>query len=330
MAGPSYSLEDDVRELLSDEYLLTAGWSAGFDPRDLDQLLDAAAVGFTVKVWRNSPLEDVHAGFESESAARSAKPDHRAQRELIDQPVRDYTEVADPAEVERIAEVVGLAAVGGGIPDDVMLRMNVSTVRDVRSTLASSLGVHGIEPSQGDDPSADVDSLYLHDLVQLLADPERVLYVGDAEFAVVKLFGERWGEYLEHVHRSGRNVRWLAEVIGARRALWSLAVGGAANADGWYPNRTWIEAVRRLRTLSEGDEAAALRFSDGPHVGVPNADADSFWDAVAIAPHVLNGRQALWLIHSRLRSVMDQVRREYARGLGASEEMPPNVGLMVL
>lgn len=58
-------LEEVARQfvaMMSDEKLIQWGHSLGIELTERDQLLDAAAVGFTVMAWRNTSLEDIHAG----------------------------------------------------------------------------------------------------------------------------------------------------------------------------------------------------------------------------------------------------------------------------
>src|SRR5438105_12781050 len=53
-----------LEALLTDEQLLAWGRDLGVELTERSHLLDSAAVGLTVVCWRNTVLEDIHAGGE--------------------------------------------------------------------------------------------------------------------------------------------------------------------------------------------------------------------------------------------------------------------------
>jgi hypothetical protein len=119
-------------------------WSAAVRARSL--LIDVTApaerrrtlvaVGLTVLCWRNTCLDDVHAG--KERAARlqqqSKDPDDPVERAEEDRARREFRAglntnwevlaAVDPDESTRIGVLLDGRGQGFGIPDDVMMRLN--------------------------------------------------------------------------------------------------------------------------------------------------------------------------------------------------------------
>src|SRR6266536_5313567 len=135
----------------SDDQWLAWGRDRGLDLTDRDQLLDGACVGLAVLCWRNTVLEDVHAGAERAERLGRRGPDgedtavaaaenraRRAHRDALDANLEVLDDV-DPDEQSRIGVLLQGRKLGFGIPDDIMMRLNISTARAVRAILDAAL-----------------------------------------------------------------------------------------------------------------------------------------------------------------------------------------------
>ncbi len=129
---------------------------------------NTTAVGLTVLAWRNTELENVHAGHVLAGEGRD------------DDPLDQLSEVADPAERFRIEQLAVRSRTGHGIPDDLMLRLNASTALHIRSILARRL------PSGASQRGFELQSepgglpCYLRPIIEVLTDPCREMVVGCA------------------------------------------------------------------------------------------------------------------------------------------------------
>jgi hypothetical protein len=116
------------------------------------------AVGLTVLCWRNTALEDVHAGVERiQRLERLGKdpddPDVKAEerrarrehRELLNANWNVLADV-DPDKSARISVFLDGREQGFGIPDDIMMRLNISTALAVRDMLDNVLPDSVTEP----------------------------------------------------------------------------------------------------------------------------------------------------------------------------------------
>ncbi|SRR6266545_1843607 len=142
---------------LSDHQWLAWTRDHGLDLTDRGQLLDAAAVGLSVLCWRNTSLEDVHAGQERfERLERDGSDlddpavlaeEKQARREHDRALYADWDALADVDgdESRRIGVLLDGREWGFGIPD-IMMRLNISTALDVREVLDYSLTEPVTEP----------------------------------------------------------------------------------------------------------------------------------------------------------------------------------------
>ena len=305
--------------MLDDEMWLDQGRHYGLDLTDREQLLDAAAVGLTVLCWRNTRLEDVHAGVERDTRLerdgqdpqdpavkkreRQARQQHRA---ALDAGWDDLATM-DPDETRRLSRFLDGRKQGFGIPDDIMMRLNISTALDVRAALDEDL------PGEVTDPGAvlafDRRSTpeYVGGLVALLEDSDRELIVGGTSVTAAAVLGDTWGKYVEDVYEKiGPHIKYC-DLLGARRAVWHIALSGVSYASAWFPNPWWGRAVDMLqRVVTGGPPSDAFHFADRATPAPPPADA--FWDTLAERPALLNGPQCAWVGTTRLRAIIHQIR----------------------
>ncbi|MGZ4581945.1 MAG: hypothetical protein ACXVXG_15025 [Nocardioidaceae bacterium] len=332
----------DLAAWLTDERLLGWGRAEGLDLTDREQLLDSAAVGLTVLLWRNTELENIHASCELKvrttgrvadiynsrgsddelSWADRAVQDHIDKLfRALDAGVPTYTGVADPAEEDRIELLLEQRHDEGvGIPDDVMMRLNASTAAAVRDLLDGFLEEEATTPGAeiAYDPEGVPD--FLFHTYDYLLDWDREEFVGPTSVPIAELFGERgWQAYRADVERKVSQPIGLIDLIGARRALWYLALSGATYARNWWPNPHWAGAVADLRAaVAEGDPERITYIPRGDLV-TPAADDEEFWAALTEAPHELNGAQARWAMFSRIDQYLRQRRTAAAEQLGAAD-----------
>lgn len=291
-----------AKELFTDENLV--GWAAacGLDVTDLDELIRATAVGLTVRGWRNTELANVHSGY-----ADSDELDALERRRTADATIDTYTAVEDPAEAGRIDLLLEGIADGYGIPDDVMFRANASTARDVRHVLSSETRAN----SAGTGPDhyfLDDAPPWLEHTIASLADPEREVAIGGFTVAARALLADGWDDYLDDLDRKLGATARMAAVIGERRTLQLLAISGASYFAHWYPHAVWAPALKQLRGEIRAGNLAAALYDPGTDPWRPDADDETFWHAATNYPHLLNARQARFLIwHARTRDhTLDQ------------------------
>ena len=324
--------EAAVRERFTDDALLGFGADLGIDLTDRGQLLDAAAVGLTVLCWRNTSLEDVHAGVEAaedldaqlaaapseelrEEVRRTAETEKRSVRTALSDGLDSYEHAADPAEVQRINMLLAYRERGFGIPDDVMLRLNVSTVRSVREVLDAalphSIGTPGVELPYPPDSAPE----HVRELVAVLTDAERTMTVGAATVTAGDVLGRTWDQYADDaMTKVGPHLRF-ADLLGTRRAVWHIALSGRSYARRWFPQRAWQPAVEHIRdALVHGRMEDAVRDTTRWQ---PDAADEPFWYALSTAPERLNGRQARWVMYDcRLDDALSAVRLRHVDELG--------------
>lgn len=326
-----------LESLVTDERLLRWLRAAGVDLTVRDQLLDTAAVGLSVILWRNTALEDIHAGRERYDAVHAreeagasgedveqmfaeAKAAARAQRADLDAGLETYADVADDRERARLALLIDQRRCGAGIPDDVMMRINVSTARQVRAVLDEQLPQSAAEPggvlpyTRGGVPD------FLFGVYAAVIDPDRPMTVGPAVITVGALLGERGtDEFRSSVLEKMGPLLAGADQLGARRLLWLVTLTGAGYAGGWWPSPAWPAAVADLRKALVAGEIERVMHQGSGDRWSPIPDDEAFWSALAHNPEALNGRQAHWVIGSRLRDRIREHRLSLAAGLGASE-----------
>jgi hypothetical protein len=223
---------------------------------DEEELVGVAAIGLTGRLWRNTPIEDLHAGASaasrleadiqaaglSEARATSVRDAWRARREARGQ--ADAAEMAClsqhpfPDETTRLDHVLADVRAGAGIPDDVMFRLNASTCSDVRSIVRALLA---------DPPS---DDGWVTELVADIWHPDRQLRVGDAQWWVGDLFdglGLEWDDagidLPEEIYRSASTLSGLHDLVGFDALIRFLALYGASGASGWAGTPWWPRTV---------------------------------------------------------------------------------------
>lgn len=336
--SPSHTDRAELDALFSDEQLLAWGRDLGVELTERSHLLDSAAVGLTIVCWRNTVLEDIHAGGErrdrlDEGLESTTDPDSLAAFEAgyeqerhefydrLDADIDSYIAVADPAEGARIRTLLTGRADGFGIPDDVVLRLNASTARQVRDALDATLGQVATEPSAEMPYRRSEVPNYVSAVYGLLEDPDRPVTVGAGAIAAGDLFGPAaWDRYLVDLDRKLALPVRFCDLVGARRALWYAALSGASYARHWFPAPAWATGVASLRAaLAAGDFDRVVwegRYAP-PATWAPAADDEAFWEALSSSPERLNGRQAQWIINfSRLRDHLDDAREAYRSRLG--------------
>lgn len=335
--SPNDTDRSKLEALLTDEQLLAWGRDLGVELTERSDLLDSAAVGLTVVCWRNTVLEDIHAGGErrhrvdealhiATDAATVAAAEAAYEEELqefydrLDADIGSYISVADPAEAVRIGTLLTGRARGFGIPDDIMLRLNASTASQVRAALDATLDEAAIQPgAEMPYPRSRVPD-YVSAVYGLLNGSGRPLTVGSSTLAAGELFGPAaWDRYLVDLDRKLAQPVHFCDLVGARRALWYTALSGASYAPHWFPAPAWAKGVASLSAaLAAGDFDRVVwdgRYAP-PATWAPAAD-DPFWATLSSSPGRLNGRQAQWIIDfSRLRDHLHDAREADRRRLG--------------
>lgn len=344
VADPSKSPDDvqqaqaDLAALMTDEQMLEWAHGSGLDARNRDQLLDALAVGFTVQLWRNTVLEDIHAPNLDRwlvTTGRDPLPDRADPlQEVIDQFhgeeraaweggqgtdgwtwFPDDEEDDGSADDERLEIVVDCALSGFGIPDDVMLRANAYTAATVRHLLEERAPEAITASGNRTLGRCAIDDMpeFMWDLFDFFVDPDRELQIGGGVCSAYDLIGsDMWDAYVDEVGEKYGRAVCLVPAIGVRRALWLSAISGVSYAGGWYPCPQWKRALARA---SEMGSDAFWGSNAGPS---SRKLADRFWMA-AEHPYQLNGLQAKWMINSHVDEQIHAVRREDATALGVSK-----------
>lgn len=315
----------------SDEQWLAWGCDRGLDLSNRDQLLDSASVGLTVLCWRNTVLEDVHAGGEREDRIgdeASEREARRAHRLKLDRDIKIIRQ-ADPDEHARMRVLLDGRAQGFGIPDDVMMRLNVSTARDVREVLAETLPSAvtevGTELAYRCSEAPD----HVTTLVGLLQDPNRELTVGGSRVTARAILGASWDEYRDDVIRKITTHLTFCDTIGARRALWHVALSGTIYATEWFPSPWWRAAVRMLRHGSTGaDDIGIDRMPQATDDRCPFGD--DFWDGLMNEPETLNAQECLWVQGSRLGNVIREIQEAERQRLGPLDDNDRFPGLAII
>jgi hypothetical protein len=161
-----------------------------------------AAIGLTVELWRNTTLEDLHAGTGA-----------REQRDEDDELRRRY----GWAPVQAFS----------GIPDPVMLQLNVSTFRQVRSALAKS----------GIDPDA---------LGRRLLDERRVVTLGAVTVAVGELFAPVWEQLMIDEGGIATKLKQLSRFVthfGPEATRQAAELFAQSYASHWFGTPWWVPGI---------------------------------------------------------------------------------------
>ncbi|WP_189041404.1 hypothetical protein [Micromonospora sonchi] len=284
------------------------------------------AVGLTVLCWRNTALEDVHAGVERvqrlELLGRDPDdPDvhaeeRRARRDHYQLLNANWEMLADidPDESVRTDVFLDGREQGFGIPDDIMMRLNISTALDVRDMLDDVLPDSVTEP--GAEITYDRRSVPEHiaALVELLQDPDRELTVGGSAVAAGDVLGATWDEYAEDVMRKVATHIKVTDLIGARRALWYAGLSGIIYASAWFPNPWWSRAVDLLRDAIADNRAVEVLYSPERVTEIPLDD--EFWQTLSSRPAELTGPQCAWVQDTRLPDLISTARDSDRQRLG--------------
>jgi hypothetical protein len=310
----------------SDEQWLAWTRDRGLDLSDREQLLDSAAVGLSVLCWRNTAIENVHAGVERVGVleAQGKDPDDPAVHAEEARVRRERCEAqealwGDPdggsSESSRISAVLAGRELGFGIPDDVMMRLNISTPLDVRAVLDETLPESLTGPATEWAYDRRLIPDHVSTIVELLQDPERELTVGVTTILAADIVGRTWDEYVEDVvTKVSVHVRFC-DLLGTRRALWHVGLSGALYASGWFPNPWWTRAVALLRdAVNTGEQNKAFHFPE--QVRDHRPPGQNFWPRLLSTPAELDGRQCRWVQQTRLRDLIHDVRDADRERLG--------------
>lgn len=316
---------------LDDQQWLAWAWDRGLDLRDRDQLLDAAAVGLSVLCWRNTVLEDVHAGVErSDRLEKSGHdledPDTAAREKQIRREFYERLDVnwdtlarTDPKETARVAVLLEGREQGFGIPDDIMMRLNISTAVDVRDILDDML------PDSASDPGAELYYPRKHvpghvlEVIQLLEDPDRELAIGGTMVTAEAVLGDSWDQYNEDLYaKVGMHIHFC-DLIGARRALWYSAISGVVYAKCWYPNPWWARSVDELQRAFSSGRADEIFYLPEHAKDLPEP-AETFWTTLRDYPALLTGPQCSWVQRTRLRKIINEQSELDRQRLGPLEQ----------
>lgn len=208
---------------------------------------------------------------------------------------------------------------GFGIPDDVMMRLNISTAVDVREVLDETLPESITEP--GTELGYDRRHVPHHvtALVELLQSPDRELTVGGTRIAAGDILGDTWDEYADDVVRKISTHVTVCDLIGARRAIWHAAISGTVYASGWFPNPWWARAVGLLRGAVTDGRTGEVFHS--PHrmadIWLPD---DAFWETLPTRRAELNGPQCRWVQRTKLGDLIRAVRDSDRERLGPPDD----------
>lgn len=295
-------LTDEQRvELITVELMCELGRGYGLDLLDDADLIPAAALGLMTTLWRNTPLENVHARGDMNYFRDLCKEKQLSEDEVwrehstaldvhhayLEQRLNELQGVEDPSEEARICKVVDGVLCAFGIPDDVMMRVNCFTAHELIPILTEMRGGHprthtGIPE-------------WLWVAFDHLGDPERSLRIGGVDVRAWDLFWDaNWQHFSKELHQKMESLLGLYGVVGEDQLIRWLALSGASFASGYYPLPEW----------RAGLEAAPVRVLSG--------DAD-YREALCNAPWLLNGAQAKAAIHNqeiKQAVTQERVRRQ--------------------
>lgn len=303
------ALSEALDEFLNEDRVKRWVRHLGVDADDRARLLDAAAIGITVRWWRNTELEGVHPGeLANHKPQEPGEADDEYDRRIrsiedahwdeLDVDAATFTHVADPGEQSRLGRIFEGVREGYGIPDDVMMRMNVATTLQVREVL---------------DTVTFDDRAWWEDVFGLLTDYDRPMQVGCSQIRAHDVFDEdAWIRYGDDVADAASRAAVFTDMAGAETAL-LLSAHGMMHARHWFLSPVWVPAVNRLRDAVGNGEAMSDRRD---YITVhPSVDDEAFWDALKHRPHLLNGCQADWVIKSVMkRTLIWQAYREDGQG----------------
>jgi len=184
----------------------------GIDVDNPAELIGFATIGLTVAAWRNTALEELHSGWEQDGTDTPRLPAPTLDR---------------AADTERTRAVAAQVDAGGGIPDDVMLRLNTWT----QHQLAGLVTARAVD---------------LPAVQALLSDPDRVLRIGDAQLRCGDFFGDRVAELTGSIAEACHHLAQHAHREGDQALVCALAISGLAYAPGWWGTPYWPDVVNRL------------------------------------------------------------------------------------
>jgi hypothetical protein len=235
----------------------------------------------------------------------------------------------DPDESARIDVFLDGREQGFGIPDDIMMRLNISTAMDVRDMLDDELPDSVTEP--GTEIVYDRRAVpdHIAALAELLQDPDRESTVGGSTVTVSEILGESWDEYIEDVMRKITTLVKATDLIGARRALWYAGLSGIIYASAWFPNPWWSRAVDLLRAAIADGRTGEVVYSPQRTADAPRPD-DEFWQTLRSRPAELTGPQCAWVQGTRLGDLIETVRNSDRQRLGSLNDEDRFSGLAVM
>jgi hypothetical protein len=212
------------------------------------------------------------------------------------------------SDARRTHRVATRTRQGFPIPDDVMMRANVSTTRDVHDTLTATAYDDWATPG-----AALVDDvmLPLGDVFLLLENRARSIRIGSTTVPAGSLFTPAsWAKYEQHLLNQVGRIDLIAESFGARAALWWVACSGATYASGWFMTPTWD---REVHSLADAYRAGTHERMSPLPGRTTRVQVDDFFEHLRVEPESLSAHEAYWTIRSPL----------YSMGLSPNKDAAP-------
>lgn len=239
----------------------------GWWEQDRSAFVGATAANLSLLLWSTTILEALHTG----SGERPCPP-----------------AVAGQDETRRLNTIVRACPGGGGLPDDMTLRMAAATTSSLRDMLDDALPDRAALLSGAPDPAGANEVAWR--LADLLQSPQRTMQIGTATITARHLFDYRsWNTYTSTVYDG------VGELLAAVDAYgWAgyLTIGAVRSArlgtDRFWAGRRWAQRVSFIRSAARQPDETFV-WGGTP----PNGDAE--WEQMEHTPWLLHGTTAYWL-----------------------------------